>query len=155
MNSNWSYSLETPNLGQIQWILELCHLEIWRMTLENNRTPLLGIIKLYASFHHHMWIQTGVAVQKGLGCDLCDLDLWPLTLAFCMDLTLVLGDNSWNFLDDTMMGIQSKRCERQTDRRTENTIHIAAWSQLKNIMPSGIVHPVVCSISFNSLALIL
>ena len=39
-----------------------------------------------------------------LGCDLCDLDLWPLTLTFCIDLTLVLGDNSWKFHDDTMMG---------------------------------------------------
>ena len=29
-----------------------------------------------------------------LGCDLCDLDLWPLTLTFCMDLTLVIGNNS-------------------------------------------------------------
>ena len=28
-----------------------------------------------------------------LGCDLCDLDLWPLTLTFCMDLTLVIGNN--------------------------------------------------------------
>ena len=36
-----------------------------------------------------------------LGRDLCDLDLWPLT--FCMDLTLVLGDNSWKFHDDAMM----------------------------------------------------
>ena len=39
-----------------------------------------------------------------LGCDLCDLDLWPLTLTFCMDVTLVRGDNSWKFHDDTMMG---------------------------------------------------
>ena len=39
-----------------------------------------------------------------LGRDLCDLDLWPLTLTFCMDLTLVLGDNSWKYQDDTMMG---------------------------------------------------
>ena len=35
-----------------------------------------------------------------LGCDLCDLDHWPLTLTFCMDLTLVLGDNSWKLYDD-------------------------------------------------------
>ena len=53
-----------------------CELEIWWMT-----------IKLYA-----------------LGCDICDLDLWPLTLTFCMDLTLVIGNNSWKFHDDTMMG---------------------------------------------------
>ena len=36
-----------------------------------------------------------------LGCDLCDFDLWPLT--FCMDLTLVIGNNSWKIHDDTMM----------------------------------------------------
>ena len=35
--SNWSYSPETPNLGQIQRFLEPCDLEIWRMTLKNIR----------------------------------------------------------------------------------------------------------------------
>ena len=44
-----------------------------------------------------------------LGCDLCDLDLWPLTLTFCMDLTLVISNNSWKFYDDTMMGTYSTR----------------------------------------------
>ena len=39
-----------------------------------------------------------------LGCDLCDLDLWPLTLTFCMDLTLVIGNTSWKFHDEPMMG---------------------------------------------------
>ena len=57
VNSNWSYSPETPNLGQIRWFLAPCDLEIWRMTLKNNRAPLLSNIKLYVSFHHHMWIQ--------------------------------------------------------------------------------------------------
>ena len=33
MNSNWSYSPETANLGQIRRFLEPCDLEIWRMTL--------------------------------------------------------------------------------------------------------------------------
>ena len=65
VNSNWSYSPETPNLGQIQRFLESCDLEIWRMTLKNNRAPLLSIIKLYASFDHHLFIQTGVTVRKG------------------------------------------------------------------------------------------
>ena len=36
VNSNLSYSLETPNLGQILWFLELWDLEIWQMTLKNN-----------------------------------------------------------------------------------------------------------------------
>ena len=39
-----------------------------------------------------------------LAVDLCDLDLWPLTLNFCMDVTFVIGNNSWKFHDDTMMG---------------------------------------------------
>ena len=39
-----------------------------------------------------------------LGFDLCDIDLWPLTLTFCMDITSVHGNNSWKFHDDMMMG---------------------------------------------------
>ena len=134
MNSNWSYSPETPNLGQIWRFLEPCDLEIWRMTLKNNRAPLLSIIKLYASFHHHMWIQTGVTVRKW-GVDLCDLGLWPLTLTFCMDVTFVIVNNSWKFHDDTMMGTWWNRCDGRTDRQTDGetdwTSHIAAWLQLK------------------------
>ena len=64
MNSNWSYSPETPNLGQIRRFLEPCDLEIWRMTLKNNRAPLLCYFKLYASFCSHRWIQAGVTVRK-------------------------------------------------------------------------------------------
>ena len=41
MNSDWSYSPETPNLGQIRRFLEPCDLEIWCMTLKSNRTLLL------------------------------------------------------------------------------------------------------------------
>ena len=41
-----------------------CDLEIWCMTLENNRTPLLYYIKLCASFRSHWWIKTGVTVRK-------------------------------------------------------------------------------------------
>ena len=39
-------------------------LEIWRMTLKNNRAPLLCPFKLSASFHSHLWIQNGVTVRK-------------------------------------------------------------------------------------------
>ena len=42
----------------------LCDLEIWWMTLKNNRAPLLYYIKLCASFQIHRWIQTGVTVRK-------------------------------------------------------------------------------------------
>ena len=64
VNSNWSYSLETPNLGQIWRFLEQCDLEIWGMTLQNNRAPVLYYFMLCASFHTHWWIQIWVTVLK-------------------------------------------------------------------------------------------
>ena len=45
-------------------IFVLCDLEIWWMTLENNRAPLLYYIKLCASFHTHWWFQISVTVRK-------------------------------------------------------------------------------------------
>ena len=64
VNSNWSYSPETFNLGQNGRFLEPCDLEIWRMTLQNNRAPLLCYFKLCAAFCSHWWTQTGVTVRK-------------------------------------------------------------------------------------------
>ena len=87
MNSNWSYSPETPNLGQIRRILEQCDLEFWRMTFRNNRAPLLCYFKLCTAFHSHWWIQTGVTVRKRpiwVKLDKflapCDLEIWRMTL---------------------------------------------------------------------------
>ena len=82
MNSNWSYSPETPNLGQIRRFLEPCDLEIWRMTLKNNRAPLLCYFKLYASFRSHRWIQAGVTVRKRLIWVKIDDFLSRVTLQF-------------------------------------------------------------------------
>ena len=85
----------------------------WNLTddFENNRALLLCYIKLCSSFRSHWWIQTGVTVRKRpiwVKFDdffyLCDLDHWPLTLTICMDVTFVIGNNSWKFCDDTMMG---------------------------------------------------
>ena len=39
-------------------------IEIWQMTLKNNRAPLLYCIKLCASFQSHGWIEAGVTVRK-------------------------------------------------------------------------------------------
>ena len=44
--------------------LEPWDLAIWRMTLKNNRAPLLCYFNLYASFRSHRWIQAGVTVRK-------------------------------------------------------------------------------------------
>ena len=44
--------------------LEPCGLEIWRMTLKNNRAPLQCYFKLCASFRSHRWFKTGDTVRK-------------------------------------------------------------------------------------------
>ena len=138
MNSNWSYSPETPNLGQIWRFLEPCDLEIWRMTLKNNRAPLLSNIKLYASFHHHMRIQTGVTVRKRLSWVVTSVtltfDLWPWPFAWTLLLSLVITPENFMMIrwgEHSQKGVTDGRTDGQTDRRTENTICRAAWSQLK------------------------
>ena len=142
MNSNWSYSPETPNLGQIQRFLEPCDLEIWRMTLQNNRAPLLRIIKLYASSHHHMWIQTGVTVRKRLSWVVTSVtltfDLWPWPFAWTSLLSLVITPENFMMIgwwEHSQKGVTDRQTDGQTDRRTDRrtdwTIHRAAWSQLK------------------------
>ena len=52
------------NSGQNRRFFVPCDLEIWQITLKNNRAPLLYCFKLCASFHSHQWIQTGVTVRK-------------------------------------------------------------------------------------------
>ena len=139
MNSNWSYSPETPNLGQIRRFLEPCDLEIWRMTFKNNRVPLLSIIKLYASFHHHMWIRTGVTVRKRLSWVVTSVtltfDLWPWPFAWTSLLSLVITPENFMMIrwwEHSQKGVTDRRTEDgRTDRRTDWTIHRAAWSQLK------------------------
>ena len=49
---------------KISNFLNPCDLEIWQMTLINNRAPLQCCYKLCVSFHSHWWIQTGVTVLK-------------------------------------------------------------------------------------------
>ena len=63
-----------------------CDLDIWWMTLENNRAPLLYYIKLCALFQIHPWIETKVTVRKPsirvkigdfLSCVTLKFDGWP------------------------------------------------------------------------------
>ena len=69
-----------------RWFFSPCDLEIWWMTPQNNRAPLLCYFKLFASFSSHWWIQTGVTVRKRLiwvKIDAffkpCDLMIWRMT----------------------------------------------------------------------------
>ena len=103
------------------------------MALKNNRVPLLSKFKLCASFHHHRWIQTGVTVRKRLSWALTSVtltfDLWPWLFAWTSLL-------SWVITPENLMMIrwwehsQKGVTDRQTDGRTDWTIHRAAWSQL-------------------------
>ena len=64
VNSIWSYTPEMLNSGRNRRFFVPCDLEIWWMTLENKRAPLLYYIKLCASFQIHRWIEFGVTVWK-------------------------------------------------------------------------------------------
>ena len=119
VNRNSSYSPETPNLGQIRRFLEPCHLEIWRMTLKNNRAPLLSIIKLDASL---------------------TFDLWPWPFAWTSLLSLVITPENFMMIrwwEHSQKGVTDRQTDGRTDGQTDWTIHRAAWSQLK-------IHNLIC-----------
>ena len=50
--------------NEFNFITGYCDLEIWQMTLKNNRTTLPCHFKFWASFCSHLWIQTGFTVWK-------------------------------------------------------------------------------------------
>ena len=107
-----------------------CELEISQMAFKNDREPLPCYIKLCASFHRHMWIQTGIVVQKRLNWALTPVtltfDLWPWPLAWTSLLSMVITPENF-------MIHWQEHCEKGvTDRRTERGFLRAAWSQLKN-----------------------
>ena len=123
-----------PIWVKIRRFLEPCDLEIWRMTSKNNRAPLLSIIKLYVSFHYHMWIQTGVTVRKGLSWVVTSVtltfDLWPWPFAWTSLLSLVVTPENFMMIWWWEHG-EKGVTDGQTDGQTDWTSHIAAWSQLK------------------------
>ena len=85
VNSKWRYSPEILNLGQNWRFSVLCDLEIWWMTLKNNRSHPLCYFKLFKSFQSHLWIQTTATVRKpSIQLKVSDIcPLWP-----------------WNMMDD-------------------------------------------------------
>ena len=124
MDSNLSYSPETPNLGQIRRFLEPCDLEIWRLTLKNNRAPLLSNIKLCATFRHHMWIQAGVTVRKRLNGVMTSVtltfDLWPWPFPWTSRRLMVITPENFRMIrwwEHSEKGVTDRRTVRQTDRK--------------------------------------
>ena len=139
MNSNWSYSPETPNLGQIRRFLEPCDLEIRPMTLKNNRAPLLCCFQLCAWFHCHMWIQTGVRVRKRLSWVLTSVtltfDLWPWSFAWTSLLTMVITPENSMMIRCWEHGEQGKSIAQiaplsfQGSHRTQTQTSEVRWLQ--------------------------
>ena len=67
-----------------------------------NRAPLLSNIKLCASFHRHMWIQTGVTVRKLLSGVMTSVTLtfglWPWPLAWTSRLSMVITPENFRMI---------------------------------------------------------
>ena len=99
-----------------------CDLEIWQMTLKNNRAPLLSNIKLSASFHRRMWIQTGVTVRKRLSGVLTSMTLtfccWPWPFGWSSRLSIVITPENFRMIRWEKL-CQKGVTDGQTDRRTE------------------------------------
>ena len=117
------------------------------MTLKDNRAPLQSNIKLCASFHHHMWIQTGVTVRKQLRWVLTSVtftfELWPWPFAWTSLLSLAITPENLMMIrwwEHSEKGVT----DGQTDRLTDWSVLRAAWSQLKiNLKPCCFVEIVV------------
>ena len=98
VNSNLSYSPETLNSGQ-------------------NPKQHQAIYIISSSYVNSNWSYSPKTAK--LGCDLCELDLWSLTLTFCMDITLVRGDNFMmiRWWEHSQRGVTDRQTDRQTDRK--------------------------------------
>ena len=94
---------------------------LFHVTLKFDGRPWETIRHLFytpSSFMHHFKAMSEFKLTLESSVTLT-IDLWPLTLTFCVDITFVIGNNSWKFHDDTMMGTYWKRCDGQTDRQTD------------------------------------
>ena len=80
---------------------------------------------LCASFHYHMYIQTGVTVRKRLSWVLTyvtlTFDLWPWPFAWASLLPLVITPENFRMIrwwEHSEKGVTDRRADRQTDRQT-------------------------------------
>ena len=127
-----AYSPETPNLGQNRWCFVPCDLEIWWMTLENNRASLLCCFKLCATFHSHWWIQTGVTVRKrpNLGqirrfLEPCDLAIWCMTWKTTGHLYYATSSSMHHFVAISELKLELQSGNAQFG--SKSTIFLAVW----------------------------
>ena len=77
-----------------------CDLEIWWMTLENNRARLLYYIKLCASFQIHRWNETEVTARKRSICVKIGTSSMLLQ-ALCV-ISYPLMNSNWSYSPETL-----------------------------------------------------
>ena len=130
--SEFKLKLESRNaeFGTKSAIFVPCDLEIRQMTLKNNRAPLLSNMKLYASFHHHMWIQTGVTVRKRLSWVLTSVtltfDLWPWPFPWTLFLSLVITPENFMMIrwwEHSEKGVTDRQTDGRMDGWTDRLNH--------------------------------
>ena len=114
------------------------------MSLKNNRAPLLSNIKLCASFHHHVWIQTGVTVRKRLSWVSTSVnvtfDLWPWPFAWTSLWALVITPKNFMTIQWCEHG---EKC--MTDGETNIINHSYSWLvAAKNLACLQMQECVVC-----------
>ena len=73
--SNWS---------QMVAFISLCDLKSWQNTIGHICLPPRRCVL-------SNWSYPETTNRSKIGFDLCDFDLWPLTLTFCMDIIFVIG----------------------------------------------------------------
>ena len=135
VNSDLSYSPEMLKSGQIWQFFAPYDREFSRMTLKNNRAPLLCSLKLYASFRSHRWIPIWVTFRKWTNWVLASvtltLDLWPWTFAWTSFLSLVITLENFMMIrwqEHSKKGVTDGRTDGQADRRTEPFIELLGRS---------------------------
>ena len=129
-----------PIWVKIDKFLGACDLEIWWMTLKNNRAPLLRNIKLCESFHHHVWIQTGLTDWKRLSSVLTSVtltfDFWPWPFAWISLWSSVITPENFMMIrwwEHSQKGVT----DGQTDRWTEIAVIELlgrSWIYMKYVM---------------------
>ena len=122
MGLDLSYSPEPLKLGRTWRLFASCDLEILRMTLKNNKPPLLCPFKLYASFGTYWWIPIWVTVRKRTNWVLTSVTLtfdpWPWPFAWTSFLSRVITPENFMMIrwqDHSEKGVTDGRTDRRTD----------------------------------------
>ena len=127
------------------------------MTFENNRAPFLSNIKLYVSFHHHMWIQTGVRVRKRLSWVVTSVtltfDVWPWPFAWTLPWSLVITLENFMMIrwwEHSKKGVTDGQTVTRgfPSQRSSNEENVSIWwrHHAPRYMKRVVLHHVPCSL---------